>query len=133
MKNVIRIVAHIICILLGGTLFVLGITEVMDEFWGGMGSALIAVGVIRTVQFIRLRKDQKYREKMEIEATDERHRFIRNKAWAWAGYLFVLIVAVSAIVFYLLGQDVLSVAAGCAVCILVLLYGISYLILRKKY
>ena len=133
MKNVIRIVAHIICILLGGTLFVLGITEVMDEFWGGMGSALIAVGVIRTVQFIRLRKDQKYREKMEIEATDERHRFIRNKAWAWTGYLFVLIVAVSAIVFYLLGQDILSVAAGCAVCILVLLYWISYLILRKKY
>ena len=133
MKNVIRIVAHIICILLGGTLFVLGITEVMDEFWGGMGSALIAVGVIRTVQFIRLRNDQKYREKMEIEATDERHRFIRNKAWAWAGYLFVLIVAVSAIVFYLLGQDILSVAAGCAVCILVLLYWISYLILRKKY
>ena len=33
MKNVIRIVANIICILLGGTLFVLGITEVMDEFF----------------------------------------------------------------------------------------------------
>ena len=133
MKNVIRIVAHIICILLGGTLFVLGITEVMDEFWGGMGSALIAVGVIRAVQLIRLRKSEAYREKMEIEMADERNRFIRNRAWAWAGYLFVLIAAVSTIGLKLMGQDILSVAAGCAVCILVLLYWISYLILRKKY
>ena len=133
MKNNRRIIVCIIYMILGAVLFVLGALEKLDSFWSGMGAALIAVGVIRTVQFVRFRKSEAYREKMEIEATDERNRFIRNKAWAWAGYLFVLIAAVSAIVFYLLGQDILSVAAGSAVCILVLLYWISYLILRKKY
>jgi hypothetical protein len=133
MKNVIRIVANIICILLGGTLFVLGITEVMDEFWGGMGSALIAVGVIRTVQFIRLRKDQKYREKMEIEATDERHRFIRNKAWAWAGYLFIMIMAVVCIVLRIMGQEILSMAASGAVSLMLVLFWVCYFFLKRKY
>jgi hypothetical protein len=128
-----RIIPCIIYIILGIALFVLGALEIMDSFWGGMGGALIAIGVIRAVQLIRLRKSEAYREKMEIEMADERNRFIRNRAWAWAGYLFVLIAAVSTIGLKLMGQDILSVAAGCAVCILVLLYWISYLILRKKY
>ena len=128
-----RIIPCIIYIILGIALFVLGALEIMDSFWSGMGGALIAIGVIRAVQLIRLRKSEAYREKMEIEMADERNRFIRNRAWAWAGYLFVLIAAVSTIGLKLMGQDILSVAAGCAVCILVLLYWISYLILRKKY
>ena len=64
---------------------------------------------------------------------DERNHFIRNKAWAWAGYLFVLIAAISTIVLKLLGQDLLSIAAGFAVCILVLLFWGCYLVLKKKY
>ena len=80
-----RIIPSIIYIILGIALFVLGALEKLDSFWSGMGGALIGVGVIRAVQLIRLRKSEAYREKMEIEATDERNRFIRNKAWAWAG------------------------------------------------
>ena len=120
-------------ILLGVTLVALGVAEVIDEFWSGMGGGLLGVGLVRLIWMLRMHKDETYREKVETEVKDERNAFIRNKAWAWAGYLFVLIMAVSAIVFYLLGQDILSVAAGCAVCMLVLLYWISYLILRKKY
>lgn len=133
MKNNRRIIVCIIYMILGAVLFVLGALERLDSFWGGMGSALIAVGVIRTVQFVRFRKSEAYREKMEIEATDERNRFIRNKAWAWAGYLFVLIAAVATVVFRVIGQDLLSVVTGFSICILVVLYWVSYLILRKKY
>ena len=128
-----RIIPSIIYIILGIALFVLGALEKLDSFWSGMGGALIGVGVIRAVQLIRLRKSEAYREKMEIEATDERNRFIRNKAWAWAGYLFVLIAAVATVVFRVIGQDLLSVVTGFSICILVVLYWVSYLILRKKY
>lgn len=68
-----------------------------------------------------------------MEVQDERNHFIRNKAWAWAGYLFVLIAAVCSIAFKLLGQELLSMAAGFAVSILVLLYWVCYLVLKKKY
>ena len=133
MKNGRRIIAYIIYILLGAALMVLGTLEVTDSFWSGMGGALIAVGVIRAIHILRYRKDESYREKKEIEEKDERNHFIRNKAWAWAGYLFVLIAAIFTIVFKLLGQDLLSIAAGFAVSILMLLYWVCYLVLKKKY
>lgn len=133
MKNDRRILASILYVFLGTVLLILGVAEVTDAFWSGMGSALIAVGVIRIVQFFRFRKDDSYREKVAIEMTDERNCFLRNKAWAWSGYLFILIAAVSTLVCKLLGQDLLSMASGFAVCLLALLYWICYLVLRKKY
>ena len=133
MKNDRRIVACIIYIILGVALMVLGMLEVVDSFWSGMGGALIAVGVVRMIHILRYHNDESYRENMEIEMKDERNQFIRNKAWAWAGYLFVLIAAISTIVLKLLGHDLLSIAAGFAVCILVLLFWGCYLVLKKKY
>ena len=133
MKHERRIISGIAYIIFGVVLLVLGILEMVDSFWSGMGGALIAVGVVRAVHILRYSKDAAYREQREIEGKDERNCFIRNKAWAWAGYLFVLIAAISTIVLKLLGQDLLSVAAGFAVCVLVLLYWICYLILKKKY
>ena len=133
MKMERRILAGIIYLIIGVVLLILGILEVLDSFWSGMGGALIAVGVVRMIQILRYRNDESYRENMEIETKDERNQFIRNKAWAWAGYLFVLITAISAIVLKVLGQDFLSIAAGFAVSILMLLYWICYLVMKKKY
>lgn len=133
MKSDRRILAWIACIVLGAALLALGAADIIDAFWSGMGSALIAVGLIRSIHFFRFRKDEAYREKCELEKTDERNRFLRNKAWAWTGYLFILVAAVASIALKLLGQDLLSVAAGSAVCVMVILYWISYLILRRKY
>ena len=133
MKQDKRIIANILYIVLGAAFLVLGILEIIDAFWSGMGGALIAVGVIRIVQFCRFRRDETYREKVEIEAKDERNQYLRVKAWAWAGYLFILIAAVSTIIFKLLGQDLLSMAAGFAICFIMLLYWVCYLVLRKKY
>lgn len=133
MKIEKRIIASIIYIFLGTVLLVLGFTEVIDEFWSGMGSPLIVIGVIRMIQFYRFQKDDTYREKVKIEMADERNRFIRNKAWAWAGYLFMLFMAVFTILLRVMGQDLLATAAGLAVCSMMLLYWICYLVLRKKY
>jgi hypothetical protein len=133
MKNDRRILASILYVFLGAVLLILGIAEVTDAFWSGMGSSLIVIGILRIIQFFRYRKDDSYREKVAIERADERNRFLRNKAWAWAGYLFILIAAVSTIVFKLLGQDLLSMAAGFSVCFIMILYWVCYLVLRKKY
>jgi uncharacterized membrane protein len=91
------------------------------------------VGIIQLVRFYRLKNNEAYREKMEIEVSDERNHFIRNKAWAWSGYLFILIAAVACIVFKIMGQDLLSMAASGAVCLMLILYWISFIILKRKY
>lgn len=126
MKNM---VVNIVFIVLGITLNVLNI----DPFWTGMGSSLIVIGCINLLRSYRLNKNEAYREKMEVELSDERNRFIRNKAWAWSGYLFVMIAAVLSIVFRIVGFNHLSIASGFAVLIVIVLFWISYYVLGKKY
>lgn len=133
MKNNKRNFVYMIYVILGAMLFVLGCMEFVDEFWSGMGATLLLVGALRLLRTYRFSKNEEYRNRIEIEMTDERNRFIRNKAWAWAGYLFVLINGVLTIVLKVVGQDVYSMAASYTICLMLLLYWFSYLVLRKKY
>ena len=120
-------------IIIGAITICFSFAGMVDEFWSGMGSSLFVIGVIQLIRFYRFQKNEAYREKIETEERDERNHFIRNKAWAWAGYLFVMIMAVMSIILKVLGQDVLSVAASGAVCLVLVLFWVSYYILKKKY
>ena len=133
MKLARRIVAYVLCAAVGITLLVLGMLRVLDSFWSGMGSALLVVAALRFIRMIRFKNDESYREKVETEVSDERNRFLRDRAWAWTGYLFVLTASVCTIVFKVMGQELLSMATGYAVCLMLVLYWVSYLILRRKY
>lgn len=123
----------IVYLIIGLVLIGLGFAGVVDEFWNGMGSALLVIGVIQLIRRHRLEKNEAYREKVEIETNDERNKFIRNKAWAWAGYLFVMIMAVASIVLRIFEQDLLSIAASGTVCLMLVLFWGSYIFLRRKY
>lgn len=133
MKSDKRIIMSVIWIIIGIALIGLSFAKVVDDFWGSMGSALLMIGVLQMLKFHRLSKNKEYREKMEIEMADERNHFIRNKAWAWTGYLFILIAGIAVIVFKIIGQDLLSMAASVAVCFMLVLYWASYWVLNKKY
>lgn len=132
MKNK-RTLYYMVLVIIGIALFILGIAEKVDEYWSGMGSALACVGILRLLRDYRLRKNETYREKMEIEINDERNHFLRGKAWAWAGYLFILICGIGVLAFRIAGEDLLSLACSYAVCLMLVLYWVSYLVLKKKY
>ena len=123
----------IVLLVAGLALIGLGFAEIVDEFWSGMGSALLVIGVIRLLRYYRLKKNDAYREKMETAVTDERNQFIRMKAWSWAGYLFIIVTALGTIIFRILGQDLLSQIASGAVCLMRVLYWVSFFVLKKKY
>lgn len=109
-----------------GALLVLGhLTLRLDDYWMGMGAALIGVGTAQTVRHIRCARDSAHQECRSIEAGDERNKFISSKAWAWAGYLYVLIAAIGSIVCKLLGQDKLMQFCAVSVCMLMALYWLS--------
>ena len=105
----------------------------IDHFWSGMGIALIIVGTLRLFKTYRIYANPDYMEKIEIEATDERNRFIGMKAWSWAGYLYVMIAAVAAIVCKLAGREDLMMFCSGSVCLVVVLYWSCYLVLKRKY
>ena len=127
------IIFGVIWLLSGIVLTVLSCLETLDEFWSGMGSALLVIGVVRLLRGYRLSKSETYREAREVAETDERFHFIRNKAWAWAGYLFIIICALGTIVLRILGQELLSIASGGAVCLMLVLFWVSFVVLKKKY
>ena len=133
MKKDKRILVSVMWIIIGTILIGLSFAGVVDAFWNGMGSGLFVIGTIQLLRYRRFYKNEAYREKVEIAMTDERNHFLRNKAWAWSGYLFVLIAAVSCIIFKVIGQEVLSFAASGSVCLMLVLYWISYAILKRKY
>ena len=120
-------------IVAGLALIGLGFVEIVDEFWSGMGSALLVIGIIRLLRFYRLKKNEAYRDKMETAVTDERNQFIRMKAWSWAGYLFIMVSAIATIIFRILGQELLSQFCSYAVCLMLVLYWVSYFVVKKKY
>ena len=128
----------VIYIILGIALFIasqivdLG-NSVMAQILPGMGGALFGVGVVRLVMGIRLEKDKEYREKYEIEVNDERNRYLRMKAWSWAGYCFVLIGSVATIIFAAADKKELMMLTSGSVCLVLVLYWISSLIVRNKY
>ncbi|MBR3785170.1 MAG: DUF2178 domain-containing protein [Firmicutes bacterium] len=133
MKRDKRMIFSIIWLIAGAALIALAFAGKVDEFWNSFGFALAIVGALQLLRFHRFQKNPAYREKMEIAESDERNHFIRNKAWAWAGYIFVLTMAVAVIVFRLMGYDQLSFFASMTVCLMLVLYWGAYMILQRKY
>lgn len=133
MKNNWKIVISIFWIIHGAVLFGCQFAGLGDEYWSGMGGAFIGVGVLQLIRQIRYKTDVAYRERVHVENSDERNRFLVNKAWAWAGYWYVMIAAGVSIIAKLLGYDQLSIMAGISICLIIVLYWLSYLFLRKKY
>lgn len=128
-----RIFVSVFWVVLGIVLVGCHMAGLIEEFWSSMGFALIFVGFLQLIRHIRYRTDAEYREKFDTEAKDERNRFLANKAWAWAGWWFVMIAAVATIAFKLLGREDLMMLASGSVCLMLLLYWGSYMYLRKKY
>ena len=128
-----RLISSILEIVIGVVLCVCHFAHRIDEFWSGMGIALIIVGSLFLLRNIKYQTNEKYREEIDVQNSDERNKFLSLKAWSWSGYLFVIIAAVGAIIFKFVGKEELMMLSSGAVCLIVFLYWISYIILRKKY
>ena len=128
-----RFIANLIEAIIGIILIVCGHIGLIDEYWSGMGTALIFISLLMFVRQLRYKTNSDYKEKVDIEVTDERNKYLRRMAWSWSGYLFLLIAAFGSIIFKVCNMDTYSIVCGLAVCLLISLYWISYVILRKKY
>ena len=129
-----RLILSIFWIVLGAALIVFSMTEVLDSsLYAGMGGALMAVGVLQAVRNVRYRKDPEYREKIDTERNDERNRFLAMKSWSWAGYLVVMIEGVGGVIAMILGKRDLQLIFSYQVCLIIFLYWLCYLFLKRKY
>lgn len=129
-----KLVLSIFWIILGAVLIWLSIAEVIDStYWSGMGGALLAVGVLQVIRNLRYRNNEEYQEKVNIEFGDERNKYLRMMSWAWTGYLVVLIEAIGVVVALIAGQHTIQMVLAYSVCMIVGIYWIVYMILKRKY
>ena len=129
-----RLILSIFWVVLGLVLFVLSVAEILDPtYFSAMGAALAVVGTLQIIRNLRYRKDKDYKEKIDIEVTDERNRFIRLQSWAWTGYIVVFIEAAGSIVAAVLGQEIVRQVLSFSVCLIVCVYWISWFVLSRKY
>ena len=133
MKYEKRIIFSILWVVIGTILNICYFAGLLEEYWSSMGIALIIVGVLQIFRFQKYKKNEEYREKVDIANSDERNKFIANKAWAWAGYYYVLGASVLSIVFKIIGKEELMMAASMSVCFILVVYWLSYRHLQKKY
>ena len=128
-----RLILSIIWTVLGAVIVALSCFGILDNFWSGFGGGLVAVGLLQIVLNIRYRTNDEYKEKVDVEVNDERNKFLSTKAWAWTGYIFILCCAIATIVFKVAGYDEYSFMASMAICLMAVIYFVSYIILRRKY
>lgn len=133
MKHIKPLYVSIFWVVLGAALVIGNFTGLIDDYWFSMGIAIIVVGSLQILRYIRYMTNSEYRETYDIQATDERNKFIANKAWAWAGYWFVMLSAIASIVFKLLNREDLTMFCAFSVCLIMVLYWLSWLCLKKKY
>ena len=71
MKQNKRLYVNILWLLIGAVLIGLSFAGIVDEYWTGMGMGLAIVGAINLLRIHRLNKNEAYREKRELEMSDE--------------------------------------------------------------
>ena len=128
-----RLIASILEIIVGLFLVVAYMFGAVDEYWSGMGTSLLIVGILFLFRTIKYKTNQEYKEKYDIKINDERNKYLSLKAWSWAGYLFVMIAACGSIMLKLVGREDLMMISSGSVCLVMVLYWISYMVLKKKY
>lgn len=128
-----RMVISLCWMVLGAGMLAVGFAGWGDSYMAGLGAALLATGGVQMARWLRYRRDADYREMVDTQARDERNRFIAARAWAWAGYLFVMIAALTSVVLGVTGRDELAFAASMSVCLLMVLYWVSWMLLSRKY
>ena len=128
-----RLIILVVEILVGILLLGLGIAGKVDEFWSGMGGALIGVGSMNLFRSIRYQKNEAYRENVNTERNDERNQFLHMKAWQLTAGWFIMIAAVGTFVFKFMGREDLMMLCSGGVGLMIALYWICFFALKKKY
>ena len=129
-----KLALNVFWIILGAVLIGLTVTEKLNSsICSGMGGALMAIGVLQTVRTVRYRRDTDYRKKIDTELNDERNEFLRMKSWTWTGTIVVILEGIGVIAAMIAGRQTIQFILSYSVCLILVVYWITYMILRRKY
>lgn len=126
-------VAVAYCIL--GLILIIASTANNSEnyFISSFGFTLLILGILRIVQNRKITRTEASMHRREIAETDERTRFLSERAKSWTFSFSIMISGIIVITLSLLGYHEQAQPFSWFVCLMVALYWIFYLIMSKKY
>ena len=111
---------------------VFNVMENGNEFLSTFGLVLVVMGIARWRNYRRITKTEESIKQQEILETDERNIAIIQKAKNAAFNLFVIILAVAIIVLQFLNMvQYVQILFG-VMCLLLVIYWVSYWVIRKR-
>lgn len=128
-----KLFVSIMWVIIGLSLLILDIIGVIDNpIFSGMGGGWLVIGIMQIYKNLKYHSNEEYKGKVDIEYTDERNRYIRMKAWAWAGYIFIITAGITSIVLFILNMTLIGQILGYCICAILVVYWVAYLILQKN-
>lgn len=132
-KLKIRLFTAISYTILGLSMIIIfNIIETENSFLSSFGFALIIIGIAKIRNYILITKDEETIKKCEITETDERNICIANKAKSVSFIVYVILACISVVILEILNKHHLATILSSTVCVLILIYWISYWIISKK-
>ena len=129
-----RLIVAVSYMVIGAVLvFTDAVTGFENVFFFSFGIALTVMGVLRLFQYRKITRNAQTMRKQELAESDERTRMMSEKARSWAFTLSITGAGVWVIVQNLLGHHEEALPYAWFVCGMVVLYWISFVIIRKKY
>lgn len=133
-KLKIRLYLAIGYVVLGiGMILAFNIIGAENEFLSFWGLALVVIGITRMRNYFLITKNEETIKKQEIAESDERNITISEKAKSISFIVYIIATGLAVIVLQLMNNTALAATLSYTVCFLILIYWISYLIIRRKY
>ena len=110
-----------------------GLQSVLYMMANVMMVVFALMGILRLFQYRKITRNDQSMRKQELAESDERTRMIAERARSWAFSLSITGSGIVVIVLSLLGRHEEALPFAWYVCGMVVLYWISFVIIRKKY
>ncbi len=117
-----------------GVMMIVGanITQTDNHFISSFGLGLVICGIIRIRNYIIITKNEETIQKQRIAENDERNIAIMHRARSITFFVYTMISCAAVIVLSLFNQQEAAQLIGGSLCLLLIIYWISYWVIRKK-
>ena len=103
-----------------------------NEYISVLGAALITVGALQMVKYFRITRSEESVRSREIKEKDERNVSIAHRAKSMAFSMYILLACAASIVLGIMGRAQIAQVLSGNVCVMLVIYWVSYFIIRNK-
>ena len=103
-----------------------GWRDSVRQFYSGIGTGLLAAGILLVVRNLRYQKEPARKRAREIYETDERNRMLGLRCWAYAGYSMFLFLYVGILI-----SGFISLTAMRVLMAVMAVFGLLMLVFRR--